>query len=77
MPRGARPSPLERPHDGVVSVAETRLGGAPVKVLPHPHTPIIFRRRTWEEAEHFLEHGKFREDAGCSVEHGPSREEAS
>lgn len=54
------PVPLERPHDGVVSLSEARLADFPLKELPYHHTPILFRRRLWEEAGHFLEHGRFR-----------------
>ena len=54
------PLPLEKPHDGVVSLEETRLGDFPIKELPSNHTPILWRRRTFEEVEHFLDHGRFR-----------------
>jgi hypothetical protein len=55
------PVPLEKPHDAIVSVSEAELPPFPLKVLPYGHTPILFARRAWEEAAHFLEHGKFRE----------------
>jgi pimeloyl-ACP methyl ester carboxylesterase len=55
------PVPLEKPHDAIVSVSEASLPPFPLKVLPYGHTPILFARRAWEEAAHFLEHGKFRE----------------
>ena len=54
------PVRLEKPHDGIVSVSETSLPPFPLRVLPYGHTPILFVRSAWEEAEHFLEHGKFR-----------------
>jgi triacylglycerol lipase len=57
------PSRIEKPHDSIVSVAETALPPFPRKVLPYGHTPIILARRAWEEAESFLEHGKFRSDS--------------
>ncbi|HVR73137.1 MAG TPA: hypothetical protein VMT52_02345 [Planctomycetota bacterium] len=53
------PVPLEKPHDGVVSVSEARLPPFPLKVLPYGHTPILFCRGAWEEAEHFLQTGRF------------------
>ena len=56
------PVPLPEPHDGVVSLEETRLDDFPVKQLPFNHTPILWRRRTCEEVEHFLEHGRFLEE---------------
>ncbi len=56
------PTKLEKPHDSIVSVSETRLGSFPVKVLPYAHSPILFARRTREETAHFLEHGTFLPD---------------
>lgn len=53
------PHALEKPHDGVVTVEETRLGNVPHTTLPYNHTTILFRRRTAETAAHFLEHGAF------------------
>jgi hypothetical protein len=55
------PVPLDRPHDAIVSVSEAELPPFPLKVLPYGHTPILFARKAWEEAAHFLEHGRFRE----------------
>ncbi|MBI4600937.1 MAG: hypothetical protein HY721_03165 [Planctomycetes bacterium] len=55
------PSGLERPHDGVVAVSEARLPPFPLKVLPYGHTPILWVRSAWEEAERFLEQGTFLE----------------
>jgi pimeloyl-ACP methyl ester carboxylesterase len=55
------PTRLEKPHDAIVSVAEAILPPFPHKVLPYGHTPILFARTTWEETEHFLAHGRFRE----------------
>ncbi len=54
------PIPLPKPHDGIVTLDETRLGDFPVKELPFNHTPILWRRRTFEEAAYFLENGEFR-----------------
>ena len=54
------PVPLEEPHDAIVSVSEAALPPFPLKVLPYGHTPLLFVRPAWEEAEHFLEHGRFR-----------------
>lgn len=64
------PAPLKRPHDGVVAVAETGLGQAPVKVVPYGHTPMLFVRSVWEEVEHFLEHGRFIGAAPAAIEAG-------
>jgi len=57
------PVALERPHDGVVTASEASLPPFPMKLLPYGHTPILFVRSAWEEAEHFLEHGLFRTEA--------------
>lgn len=58
------PAGLERPHDGVVTVSEASLPPFPLKVLPYGHTPILWIRSAWEEAERFLEHGSFVEAEG-------------
>jgi len=55
------PTKLEKPHDGVVTFAESSLPPLPIKMLPYGHTPILFVRYAWEEAEHYLRHGRFRE----------------
>lgn len=55
------PTPLARPHDAIVSVAECALPPFPMKVLPFGHTPLILAPSVLKEAEHFLEHGKFLE----------------
>jgi pimeloyl-ACP methyl ester carboxylesterase len=57
------PSGIEKPHDSIVSVAETALASFPRKVLPYGHTPIVLARYAWEEAESFLEHGSFRSES--------------
>jgi len=62
------PVPLKRPHDGVVAVEESRLEPFPLKVLPYGHTPILFVRYAWEEAMHYLEHGRFLESRPSRVE---------
>ena len=54
------PVPIPTPHDGVVALEEARLGDFPLKEMPFNHTPILFRREVFEEAEYFLEHGEFR-----------------
>ena len=51
---------LQRPHDGVVSLEETRLSGVPLKELPFGHTTVLFRRRAMEEVASFLEEGRFK-----------------
>jgi pimeloyl-ACP methyl ester carboxylesterase len=51
---------LPRPHDGVVTVAETRLDGATDHlVLPLSHTALLFSRVVATQAAHFLRHGRF------------------
>jgi hypothetical protein len=47
------------PHDGVVTLEETRLPGVVLKEVPYGHTTILFRRGAMEEVAHFLEHGRF------------------
>lgn len=54
------PAPLPKPHDGVVALEETRLGGFPVLPYPCSHTLILLAPGAWREAGHFLEHGRFR-----------------
>lgn len=61
------PVRLQRPHDGVVAVAESQLDPFPLKVLPYGHTPILFVRSAWEDVEHFLEQGRFLEAASSRV----------
>lgn len=51
---------LPKPHDGTVTVADTRIEGSADSVeLPWSHTGILFHRRTADEVVHFLRHGKF------------------
>ena len=57
------PVKLEKPHDGVVTFSEANLPPLPIKMLPHGHTPILFVRYAWEEAEYYLQHGKFRDES--------------
>ncbi len=55
------PTHLQKPNDGVVSVAEAQLEPLALRVLPYSHTPILFVRRAMEEADHFLKCGEFRD----------------
>ncbi len=56
---------LPKPHDGTVTVADTRIEGALDSIeLPWSHTGILFRRRTADEVVHFLKHAKFSHNAG-------------
>jgi 8-oxo-dGTP pyrophosphatase MutT (NUDIX family)/pimeloyl-ACP methyl ester carboxylesterase len=51
---------LPRPHDGVVSVEETRLAGATDHiVLPLSHTALVFSRTAARQIAYFLRHGRF------------------
>ena len=74
--RGIYSAGLEKPHDGVVTVAEAQLPPFPVKVMPYGHTPILFVRYAMEEAEHFLVHGEFRGEDRAPAAEAP-REEPS
>ena len=52
---------LASPHDGVVSVEETRLPGAKDFATIHSnHTGMLFRRELAEQVRAFLREGKFR-----------------
>ena len=52
--------PLPRPHDGVVTVEETRLEGATAHLeLPLSHTALLFSRTVAKQTEHFLRRGRF------------------
>ena len=52
---------LPRPHDGVVTVEETRLEGATDHlVLPLSHTALVFSAEAARQTCHFLGHGRFR-----------------
>jgi len=51
---------LESPHDGVVSVRETRLPGLTAHlVLPVNHIGLVFSKKVAVQAAHFLRSGKF------------------
>ncbi len=57
---GAVVGTLERPHDGVVSVRETRLPGIVDHViLPVNHVGLVFSGKVADQAAHFLRFGKF------------------
>ncbi len=52
--------PLEKPNDGVVSVAETRLPGVTDHVvLPVTHLGLVFSPRVAEQTASFLRYGRF------------------
>jgi pimeloyl-ACP methyl ester carboxylesterase len=52
---------LARPHDGLLSAAETRLEGAADEIaLPVSHTGMLFSRRVAEAVCRFLRDGRFR-----------------
>lgn len=56
---------LEGPHDGTVSVEETRLPGIKDHlVLPVNHTWMLVSRRVADQAAHFIRQGVFRHDPG-------------
>lgn len=58
---GAIIGKLEPPHDGVVSVCETRLPGITDHVvLPVNHIGLVFSGKVADQAAHFLRCGEFR-----------------
>lgn len=50
---------LKPPHDGTVSLEETRLEGAEQITLPLTHTTLLFSKRTAEAVREFLRSGTF------------------
>lgn len=57
---GAVVGKLEAPHDGVVSVNETRLPGVTDHiVLPVNHVGLVFSNKVVDQTAHFLRFGKF------------------
>jgi len=51
---------LEKPHDGTVSVSETRLNGlADHLQLPVSHTGLVLSRQVAEATDRFLRNGRF------------------
>jgi len=55
---------LRPPHDGAVTVAETRLPGiTDHRVLPVTHTGMLFSPAVARATAHFLRHGRFPEAA--------------
>jgi len=55
------PGALTPPHDGTVTVAETRLAGiADHVVLPVTHTWMLLSPEVADQAAHFIMHGEFR-----------------
>lgn len=52
--------PLPKPHDGTVSVAETKLDAAVDSItLPVTHTQMLFSARVARQVCSFLHHGRF------------------
>ena len=63
---GALIAPLERPHDGTVSVAETRLPGVSDHcVVECTHTGLLFSAEVASLAAGFLRNGRFAADEGA------------
>jgi len=57
---------IDRPHDGVVSVAETRLPGmADHLTLPVTHTGLLFSREVARQTGAFLTRGRFDRGEGA------------
>jgi pimeloyl-ACP methyl ester carboxylesterase len=51
---------LQKPHDGMVTVSETRLPGITAhRILPVNHFGLILSRAVADQANHFLRHGEF------------------
>jgi pimeloyl-ACP methyl ester carboxylesterase len=64
---GALIAPLERPHDGTVSVAETRLPGIRDHcVVDSTHTGLLFSAEVAALAASFLRDGRFAAEAGAA-----------
>jgi pimeloyl-ACP methyl ester carboxylesterase len=64
---GALIAPLERPHDGTVSVAETRLPGIREhRVVESTHTGLLFSAEVASLTAGFLRDGRFAANAGAS-----------
>ena len=55
--------PLERPHDGTVAVAETRLSGVPHATVPASHMGLLASRAAARLVAAFLASGAFPEGA--------------
>jgi len=56
-------------NDGTISVENTHLEGErDFIVLPHQHTMLILRSDTIENVIHFLNHGRFIHERGCTDE---------
>ncbi len=54
---------LEAPHDGTISVSETRLPGiSDHLVLPLNHSGLVFSPEVARQTDHFLSHGRFLRD---------------
>ena len=64
---GALIAPLERPHDGTVSVTETRLAGVRDHcVVDATHTGLLFSAEVASLAAGFLRDGRFFAQAGAA-----------
>ena len=54
---------LEAPHDGTISVSETRLPGiSDHLVLPLNHSGLVFSPEVARQTDYFLSHGRFQRD---------------
>ena len=51
---------IKSPNDGTVSVEETRLDGASDHITLYlPHLGLLFSKKAFLQAKHFLEHSSF------------------
>lgn len=51
---------LDKPNDGTVTVAETRLKNATDHIeLPLSHTALVYSKRVIKQTAHFLQNGRF------------------
>ena len=58
---------LPSPHDGTVSVRQTRLAGlSDHLVVPHNHTFLMDSPQVAQQVIHFLRHGSFKRPAGVA-----------
>jgi hypothetical protein len=55
---------LEQPHDGMVTVKETRLSGITDHLeLPVNHVGMLVSKQVARQTAHFLHHGRFNHQA--------------
>lgn len=59
---------LEKPNDGTVTVAETRLAKQTDHIeLPLSHTALVYSKRAVQQTDYFLQNGKFNHHADADI----------